>query len=79
MKRALAEFQASDKGSGVRAFFVGTRRGDPHGARLGERTPTDEGWPCFMRVHPILEWRYADVWAFLRECAVPYCELYDQG
>jgi FAD synthetase len=79
MKRALAEFQASSQGNAVRAFFVGTRRGDPHGARLGKRTPTDEGWPVFMRVHPILEWGYADVWAFLRELEVPYCELYDQG
>ncbi|GHJ84442.1 hypothetical protein NliqN6_0844 [Naganishia liquefaciens] len=79
MKRALAEFQASHTGQGVGAFFIGTRRGDPHGAKLGERTPTDPGWPRFMRVHPILEWRYADVWAFLRECRVPYCELYDQG
>lgn len=31
MKRALAEFQESERGKGVRAFFVGTRRGDPHG------------------------------------------------
>jgi hypothetical protein len=31
MKRALAEFQESERGRGVRAFFVGTRRGDPHG------------------------------------------------
>lgn len=79
MKRALAEFQACERGRDVRAFFVGTRRGDPHGASLGVRTPTDEGWPPFMRVHPILDWRYADVWAFLRECDVPYCELYDRG
>lgn len=79
MKRALTEFLGSERGCRVMAFFVGTRRGDPHGARLGKRTPTDEGWPQFMRVHPILEWGYADVWAFLRECGVPYCELYDQG
>ncbi|KAI5453876.1 NADH:ubiquinone oxidoreductase [Naganishia albida] len=79
MKRALAEFQACPKGRGVRAFLVGTRRGDPHGSRLSVRTLTDKDWPQFMRVHPILDWRYTDVWAFLRECEVPYCSLYDQG
>lgn len=79
MKRALAEFQACPKGRDVRAFLVGTRRGDPHGAKLGVRTLTDTDWPQFMRVHPILDWRYTDVWAFLRECKVPYCSLYDQG
>ena len=32
-----------------------------------------------MRVHPVLEWKYVDVWAFLRHMNVEWCELYDQG
>ncbi|KAI0363293.1 adenine nucleotide alpha hydrolases-like protein, partial [Pilatotrama ljubarskyi] len=63
----------------VEAILIGTRRGDPHGAQLGFRNPTDAGWPRFVRVNPIINWAYADVWAFLRRFRVPYCSLYDEG
>lgn len=79
MKAALAEFLTSDVGTGVKAVLVGTRRGDPHGATLQARQSTDPSWPQFLRVHPILDWDYSDVWKFLRELHVPYCKLYDEG
>src|SRR5262249_51208056 len=39
------------------------RRTDPHGARLRPFHPTDPAWPPLMRVHPVLDWRYAEIWA----------------
>lgn len=78
MKEAFREY-LEGTGKGIKAIFVGTRRTDPHGGKLGPYDMTDRGWPEFMRVHPVLDWRYAEVWAFLRHLKIPYCELYDQG
>ncbi|KAL9597661.1 MAG: hypothetical protein Q9219_004988 [cf. Caloplaca sp. 3 TL-2023] len=79
MKEAFAQYLG--KRPEVEAIFVGTRRTDPHGGKLsgGGFDVTDRGWPGFMRVHPVIEWHYAEVWAFLRHLKIPYCELYDQG
>lgn len=63
----------------IRAIFVGTRRTDPHGARLTHFDRTDHGWPDFMRVHPVIDWHYAEIWAFIRHLGLNYCSLYDMG
>lgn len=64
---------------GVRAIFLGTRRGDPNAKGQEFFTPSSVGWPPFMRVNPVLDWTYGDVWAFLRAVGAPYCSLYDRG
>lgn len=46
----------------VKAILVGTRRTDPHGADLTHFDLTDGGWPRFMRVHPVIDWHYREIW-----------------
>lgn len=65
--------------SSIRAIFVGTRRTDPHGAQLTHFDRTDSGWPDFMRIHPVIDWHYAEIWAFIRHLGLEYCALYDMG
>ena len=79
MKEAFTTYLSSPSGAGVKAILVGTRRTDPHGGSLDFFDKTDRGWPEFMRIHPVLGWRYAEVWAFLRHLDFEWCELYDQG
>lgn len=63
----------------VQAIVLGTRRGDPNAADQEYFCPSSQGWPPFMRVNPILDWGYHDVWGFLQLAELPYCCLYDQG
>ncbi|KAH8728790.1 hypothetical protein GQ44DRAFT_608582 [Phaeosphaeriaceae sp. PMI808] len=77
MKAAFADY-LKDTPS-VKAILVGTRRTDPHGEHLKHFDPTDSGWPAFVRVHPVIDWHYVDIWAFIRYLNVPYCSLYDMG
>lgn len=61
MKAAFSEYLESN--SAVKAIFVGTRRTDPHGANLTHFDQTDGGWPEFMRIHPVIDWHYQEIWA----------------
>jgi len=77
-KEGLASLVAP-KGS-LRGVLMGTRVGDPDARQLmGPFTPTSTSWPPVMRVCPILEWNYGQVWQFLRGLKAPYCSLYDLG
>jgi FAD synthetase len=63
----------------VKAILVGTRRTDPHGEHLKHFDPTDSGWPTFVRIHPVIDWHYVEIWTFIRYLNIPYCSLYDRG
>src|SRR5699024_1947830 len=50
-----------------------------HGANLTHFDRTDSGWPDFVRIHPVIDWHYAEIWSFIRHLGLEYCPLYDQG
>ncbi len=82
MKEALTAFLApASPGGPVRfqAVVIGNRRTDPHSHHLQPILPTDGDWPRVLRVHPLLDWRYRDIWRAMCALNIPYCPLYDQG
>lgn len=66
---------------GMRAIMLGTRRTDPYSGSLTfiSRSSTEDGWPEFARVFPILDWDFREIFAFLNLFKIPYCPLYDRG
>ena len=75
---ALAQLFASHP-TRLEAIFMGQRRCDPSGPSLSLVTPSSPEYPRFLRINPLLQWSYADVWRALRDWRLEYCSLYDRG
>ena len=54
-------------------------RWDEQEARKNETYFSRRETPPHTRVHPILHFRELDIWAYIREYNIPYCELYHKG
>ena len=78
MKDCLTELKKIDPL--IKNILIGTRRTDSsYFEKMPYFSPTDCDWPEFMRVSPILDWSYHEVWFFIKKLEIPYCSLYDQG
>lgn len=75
MKLAIVDL----KSQGCDRFILGNRRSDPHSSHLEYETVTDEDWPIAIRVFPLLNWSYSEVWKYIRRNALPVCKLYETG
>jgi len=63
----------------VKAILMGITRSDPQSQTLTHFDETDQGWPAFTRVHPIIDWDHDEIWAFIRYFQIPYSSFYGQN
>jgi FAD synthetase len=62
----------------IQAVFSGVRRDDPDG-RVAVFEKTGPNWPPAMRIFPLLDWTYHDIWEYADAMNLPMCELYAKG
>lgn len=77
LKEGFEKFLATNKD--IKGILVGNRKTDPFSDKLKVFQDTDNDWPNFVRIHPILNWNYTEVWYFLICLNLEYCSLYDNG
>lgn len=77
IRQGSAEFVKTR--AGICAFVMGTRRTDPYSGTLERFEPSSPDWPSFMRVNPILDWTYNQIWNFLLTFEIPFCSMYSHG
>lgn len=64
----------------IQSVLMGTRRTDSdYFKTMAIFAPTDGDWPSYMRINPIIDWSFSEIWFFIRLFKLPYCSLYDRG
>ena len=64
----------------IKGILMGTRRTDnEYLKKMNAFSMTDGDWPEFMRINPILDWSFSEIWFLIRLYKIPYCILYDFG
>ena len=62
----------------IEAILTGFRRSDPYGPTEHFQL-TDNDWPQIVRVSPLLNWSYSEIWDYIIKHDINYCRLYDRG
>ncbi|CAG9333969.1 unnamed protein product [Blepharisma stoltei] len=75
IRRGMEELVSQEN---VEAVFLGQRISDPY-APQQINSASSPGWPVFMRVCPILNWSYGDIWHFIVSTKTSFCHLYEKG
>ena len=63
--------------SNIKAIFMGVTANDNHETKIFEMTTGK--YPMMLRVNPMTEWNFGDVWKFFKDYKCLYCSLYDKG
>lgn len=63
---------------GFEALLAGLRR-DEHPSRSDRHWIESRDTPPHLQCNPILEWTEMDVWSYIMDKGLAYCELYDAG
>ena len=63
----------------VDVIFMGCREGDFKNSKHCNIELTDDGWPQIIRVYPIFDWTYEEIWLYHKMYNLDYCSLYDEG
>ena len=60
---------------------MGSRNSDPYCEKLSFFSPSDvdKGYSAFMRINPIIYWKFDEIWKFLLQYKLKFCSLYEQG
>ena len=84
MKKAVYKLK-SDYPS-IKIIFMGIRKNDIihkndiiNSNNLPVFQVTDNNWPKYVRVYPILDMEYTEIWKYIKDNKLKYCKLYDQG
>ena len=76
IKHAISDIK---KVYGVNAILMGNRKTDPNCSNLSHFSNTTDNYPSILRINPILDWTYKNVWDYLSSNNYNTCSLYEKG
>lgn len=74
----IAPLRSVLQNQGFEALLTGLRR-DEHPERAGRKWLEQRENPKHLQCNPILEWSEMDVWSYIMDKGLGFCELYAQG